>query len=133
MKNRKKHRQNSNLIIHCPTSEGVSEVSGASKQANKQASGPVLQSLFLVILALSALAFLCNLDSHNFFPTIAFLIQNDHVTVKDLIMNSKPQKNLLLNRKMSQQWLTFYHILTTTLDTRLSVPIMPCIPTSALT
>ena len=25
--NRKKHRQNSYFIIHCPTSEGVSEVS----------------------------------------------------------------------------------------------------------
>ena len=30
--NRKKHRQNSHLIIHCPTSEGVSEV---SKRANE--------------------------------------------------------------------------------------------------
>ena len=27
VQNRKKHRQNSHLIIHCPTSEGVSEVS----------------------------------------------------------------------------------------------------------
>ena len=27
VENRKKHRQNNNLIIHFPTSEGVSEVS----------------------------------------------------------------------------------------------------------
>ena len=27
VENRKKHRKNSHLIIHCPTSEGVSEVS----------------------------------------------------------------------------------------------------------
>ena len=27
VENRKKHRQNSHLTIHCPTSEGVSEVS----------------------------------------------------------------------------------------------------------
>ena len=40
----KKHRINS----HSPTSEGVSE------RANRQASGPVLQSVFLAILAHSA-------------------------------------------------------------------------------
>ena len=56
VENRKKHRQNSHPIIHCPTSEGVSEVServsaaeGASEasspeQANGRASGPVLDS-----------------------------------------------------------------------------------------
>ena len=81
VENGKKYRQNSHLIIHCPTSEGVSEVSertsersgvreqseqggaseqvsgvservsGASKRANGRASGQVLQSGFLFILA----------------------------------------------------------------------------------
>ena len=32
----------------------MSEVSGASERANGQASGPVLQSVFLVVLAQSA-------------------------------------------------------------------------------
>ena len=41
--NREKHRMNSHPIIHCPTSEGVSEVSER-----------VLQSVFLVVLARSA-------------------------------------------------------------------------------
>ena len=57
VENRKKHGQNSHPIIHCPTSEGVSEVSGAServssvsKRANRRASGPVLQSLFLTVI-----------------------------------------------------------------------------------
>ena len=64
---RKKNRVNSHLINHCPMSSGVSEVServsaaeGASKasspeqanegavRANGRASGPVLQSGFLV-------------------------------------------------------------------------------------
>ena len=71
--NRIKHRINSYLINHCPTSEGVREVServsaaeraskasraeqaqrvsGVSERANGQASGPVLQSVFLVVLA----------------------------------------------------------------------------------
>ena len=62
--NREKHRINSHPIIHCPTNEGVSEVSraeqaqrvsGASEQANGRASGPVLQSVFLALLAHSAL------------------------------------------------------------------------------
>ena len=35
--------------IHFPTSEGVSEVSGASERANGRASGPVLTSLFLFV------------------------------------------------------------------------------------
>ena len=43
VENGKKHRQNSHLIIHCPTSEGVSE------RANGRASGPVLQSVFLTV------------------------------------------------------------------------------------
>ena len=51
-----KHWINSYLIIHCPTSE---KVSGASEQANKWASGPVLRSVFLVNLAHNAPA---NLD-----------------------------------------------------------------------
>ena len=73
----KKHRQNSHPIIHCPTSEGVSEVSertsersggrerseqsgaservsGASEWANGRASGPVLQSVFLAVFDHSA-------------------------------------------------------------------------------
>ena len=55
VENRKKHRQNSNLIIYCPTSEGASErVSSASERVNGPASGPVLQSVFLAVLAHSA-------------------------------------------------------------------------------
>ena len=54
VENRKKHRQNSHPIIHCPTSEGVSEVSGASERANGRASGPVLQSVFLAVIDHSA-------------------------------------------------------------------------------
>jgi len=54
VENRKKHRQNSHPIIHCPTSKGVSEVServsGANEGANGQASGPVLQSVFLAVI-----------------------------------------------------------------------------------
>ena len=50
VESRKKHRQNSHPIIHCPTSEGVSEVSGVSERANGQASGPVLQSLFVTVI-----------------------------------------------------------------------------------
>ena len=50
VENRKKHRQNSHLIIDCPTSEGVSKVSGASERANGRASGPVLQSVFLAVI-----------------------------------------------------------------------------------
>ena len=40
--------------IHFPTSEGVSEVSGASERANGRASGPVLQSVFLAVFDHSA-------------------------------------------------------------------------------
>ena len=40
---------------HFPTSEGVSEVSGASERANGRASGPVLQSVFLAVFDHSAL------------------------------------------------------------------------------
>ena len=54
--NRKKHRLNSHLIYHCPTSEGVSRVSGASDRVNERASGPVLQSVFLFNLAYSAIS-----------------------------------------------------------------------------
>ena len=68
VENRKEHRQNSHPIIHCPTREGVSEVSertsersgrrerskqsGASERASsasERASGPVLQSVFLAV------------------------------------------------------------------------------------
>ena len=63
VENRKKHRINSHPMSHCPTSSEVSEVSeqaservsGASEQANGRAIGPVLQSVFLVILAHSAM------------------------------------------------------------------------------
>ena len=62
VENGKNYRQNSHLIIHCPTSKGVSKVSGASEwvssaieQMNEQASGPVLQFGFLVDLAHSVL------------------------------------------------------------------------------
>ena len=61
---KEKHRINSHPIIHCPMSEGVSEVieqtsersgghkqSGASERANRRASSPVLLSGFLIILA----------------------------------------------------------------------------------
>ena len=64
-KTQKNHPSN-----HCPTSKGVSEVSerantrahwskrvsSASEQASGRASDPVLQSGFLIILALSALS-----------------------------------------------------------------------------
>ena len=68
--NRKKHRMNNHLIIHYGVSKvskrasersegrerseqsGASKrVSGASERANGRASGPVLTSVFLVILA----------------------------------------------------------------------------------
>ena len=52
VENWKKYRQNSHLINHCPTSEGVSEV---SERANGRASGPVLQSVFLAVIDHSAL------------------------------------------------------------------------------
>ena len=71
--NRKKLRKNSHLIIHFPTSSGVSKVSersgarerseqygaservsGASERANGRVGGPVLTSAFLIILAHSA-------------------------------------------------------------------------------
>ena len=59
VENRKKHRQNSHLIIPFPMSEGVSEVServsGASERANGRASGPVLQSVFLAVFDHSAM------------------------------------------------------------------------------
>ena len=78
VENRKKHRQNSHAIIHCPTSEGVSEmsertsersrareqseqsgaserVSGACKRAKGRASGPVLTSVFFSIFDQSVL------------------------------------------------------------------------------
>ena len=34
VENGKKHRQNSHPIIHCPTSEGVSEVSERAKKVS---------------------------------------------------------------------------------------------------
>ena len=50
-----KKKHNRHPIIHCPTSEEVSEgVSGVSEQVDRRASGPVLQSGFLVDLAQSA-------------------------------------------------------------------------------
>ena len=70
VENRKKHRQNSHLINHCPTSERVSEWASqwAQRRARakravlskrtserckwtKERTGPVLQSVFFVILA----------------------------------------------------------------------------------
>ena len=79
----KKHRINSYLVIHCPASEGVSKVSeqtsecsrvrersewcgaskwvsGASERANGRASGPALQSGYLVSLTHSAVGLGCN-------------------------------------------------------------------------
>ena len=60
----KKTRKNSHPIIHFPASEGVSEVSDyarmkramsdARERAKGRANDPVLQSGFLIILALSA-------------------------------------------------------------------------------
>ena len=64
---KEKHKQNSHPIVHFLTSEGVSEmsewanewvsewVSGASERAIGRAIDPVLQSVFLVALAHSAL------------------------------------------------------------------------------
>jgi len=54
VENRKKNRQNSHLIIHCPISKGLSEVSGASERAKGRASGPLLQSVFLAVIDHSA-------------------------------------------------------------------------------
>ena len=62
----KKNRKNTCLIIPCPKSQGVSEhvskqgeaikrVSGASEWKNGKVSGPVLQSVFLVVLDYSAI------------------------------------------------------------------------------
>ena len=45
---KKKHRLNSHPIIHCPTGLFVSEVSGADKRTNGQASDPVLTYGFLI-------------------------------------------------------------------------------------
>ena len=50
VQNREKDRIDSHPIIRCPTSEGVSEVSGASERAYGRASGPVLQSVFLAVI-----------------------------------------------------------------------------------
>ena len=41
VQNRKKHRKNSHLIIHCPTSEGVSEVSEGVSEVSERASNRV--------------------------------------------------------------------------------------------
>ena len=54
VQNKEKHSKNSDLIIHFLASLGVSEqareqVSSVSKQANGQASGPVLTYGFLII------------------------------------------------------------------------------------
>ena len=63
-------------LIHFPTSEGVSSggrkrseqsgaserLSGASERANGRASGPVLQSVFLVVLSHSGAGFFRHLD-----------------------------------------------------------------------
>ena len=51
--NEKKRQKNNRLVIYFPTSEGVSEM---SERANLGASGPVLQSGFLVVLAHSVMA-----------------------------------------------------------------------------
>ena len=83
VQSRKKPRMISHLIIHSPTSEGVSECSGAckqseqcgafkrvsdvSKQANGQAKGPVFTSGFLALLDHSALH-----PSHHFPPLSKF-------------------------------------------------------------
>ena len=40
VENRKKHRQNCHPIIHCPTSEGVSEVSAAEGASEASSSEP---------------------------------------------------------------------------------------------
>ena len=64
VENGKKIQINSHPIIYCPTSSGVSEVSARAKRAvrskrtsdgerervNRRASGPVLQSVFLIDL-----------------------------------------------------------------------------------
>ena len=82
VENKKKHRQNSHPIIHCPTREGVSEVSErankwaqrrarakravwskgrsercewTSERANGRANGPVLTSVFFSIFDHSVL------------------------------------------------------------------------------
>ena len=49
VENRKKHRQNSNLINHCPS----------VPRANGRASGPLLQSVFLAVIDHSVVYILC--------------------------------------------------------------------------
>ena len=51
---KEKHRINSYLINHSPSEQSER----ASKRANGQASGPVVQSGFLIILAHSVVSFL---------------------------------------------------------------------------
>ena len=52
MVEKKKHRQNNNLMIHCPTSEGVSEV---SERANEQTDERVAQYFSLYSWLLSTI------------------------------------------------------------------------------
>ena len=100
VENRTKLRQNSHPIIHCPTSEGVSEVSertsecsggrerseqseaservsGASKRANGRASGPVLQSVFLAVIDHSAAPFSENATTSFSGLSNPSLVNND--------------------------------------------------------
>ena len=49
VENGKKHRQNSHLIIHCPTSEGVSEVSEQTSERTSE-----WPSIYVPILGYSA-------------------------------------------------------------------------------
>ena len=43
VENRRKHRQNSRLIMHCPTIEGVSEVSAAERASDASSAEQVNQ------------------------------------------------------------------------------------------
>ena len=70
--NRKKLRQNSHLINRFPMSEGVSEVSEQANQwvvrANRRASGPVLQSVFLAVLDQSGVGETSTAGVHKMRP-----------------------------------------------------------------
>ena len=81
VENQKKHRQNSHPIIHCPTSEGVSEV---SEQANEsaaegasEASSPEQANGFFLLLILgtsSYVALVAQLAAFKFQVTRIFLV-----------------------------------------------------------
>ena len=116
VENRKKHRQNSHPIIHCPMSEvskqvnewarggpkqseqsGASErVSGTSEQANGRASGPVLTSQFLADLNHSAMT------EERLFTTSRKGIQRSISAFGCLIVSPLDKKKIWINTLLQQ-------------------------------